>query len=479
MKAKSISGLTMRGEVYWLKMSVPKAYSDIEPKKMIEETLRTKDRREAEARCAIAKLALRREWDALRAGRSADHRALFDASTELLRGWGMTFSPMQDLVMGPIDDLLARMEKLSADAAQSFAVPAALGAVDLPDLTFIEMAGRMPQLKAADIKAKNARQRREWSSNFIRAAKDFTAHIGKRTIFTVSEQDAIDYEDFWKGRYRSGEVTANYASKQIRYVRQMINAHYDDIRLPRSKRKNPFLGMKVEALASDHDESERRRPALPELWIRDKLIGERVLERLHQQDSDIAIISAECGNRGTEVYDMPAGDIHLDHEIPHIKIRIVTDGEGRRDIKNKASKRPVILLGASLEAMRRHPLGFPRHRGKARYSTAVNDFLREHDLLPELPPEATKNYTISCTRHSFEDRMIAAKMDNEERAYLMGHSIGAIRGRPVYGSDLDLRIRALFQEMISFETPTWTPRPIKVLRREIDKILNDKGHRTE
>ena len=459
-------------------MRVPRAYSDVEPKKIIERPLRTKDRKEAEAKCVIAKVALRCEWDALRAGRSADQRALFDASTELLRGWGMTFSPMQDLVMGPIEDLLARMEKLTVDAAQSFAVPSALGSVDLPDLPLAKMAERMPELKAADIKAKNARQRREWSSNFIRTAKDFTAHIGKRTVLTVSEQDAIDYEDFWKRRYRSSEVTANYANKQIRYVRQMIDAHYDDIRLPRSKRKNPLLGMRVEALASDHDETERRRPALPEVWIRDKLIGERILEGLHQQDSDIAIMSADCGSRGTEIYDVPAGDIHLDHEIPHIKIRIVADSECRRDIKNKASKRPVILLGASLEAMNRNPLGFPRHRGKARYSTVVNEFLRERDLLPELPPEATKNYTISCTRHSFEDRMIAAKMNNEERAYLMGHSIGAIRGRPVYGSDLDLRIRALLQEMVAFETPSWKPRPIKALRREIDKILNDKGHRT-
>ncbi|TMM54117.1 hypothetical protein FDT80_00490 [Sulfitobacter sabulilitoris] len=446
---------------------------------MIERSLHTKDRQEAEAQCAIAKVALRREWDALRAGRSADQRALFNASTELLRGWGMTFSPMQDLVTGPIENLLARMEKLSANEAQSFAVPAALGAVDLPDLTLRKMAARMPTLKKADIKAKNARQKREWSTNFVRAAKDFTKHIGKRTIFTVSEQDAIDYEDFWKSRYRKGEVTANYANKQIRYVRQMIDAHYDDIRLPRSKRKNPLLGMKVDVLASDQDERERRRPALPDTWIREKLIEERVLEGLHQQDSDIAIISAECGNRGTEVYDMPASDIHLDHEIPHIKIRIVTEGDDRRDIKNKASKRPVILMGASLEAVKRNPLGFPRHRGKARYSTAVNNFLRDHDLLPALPADATKNYTISCTRHSFEDRMIAVKMDNEERAYLMGHSIGAIRGRPVYGSDLDLRIRALLQEMVAFETPTWKPRPIKVLRREIDNILNEKGHRTE
>jgi hypothetical protein len=129
--------------------------------------------------------------------------------------------------------------------------------------------------------------------------------------------------------------------------------------------------------------------------------------------------------------------------------------------------------------MQRNPKGFLRHRGKAIYSRQVNAFLRRHDLLPKLPEDSSKNYTISCTRHSFEDRMIASKMDNEERPYLMGHSIGALRGRPVYGSDVDLRIRALLQEMIAFETPTWKPRTIKALRRQIEYILNEKGHRTE
>lgn len=345
MLTNSISGLELRGQTYYLRVRVPKGYADVEPKPEINRSLKTRDRQEAEALCVLAKLALKREWDALRAGSCADQRLLFQASSELLKGWGMTFSLMEDVVTGPIDDLLARLEKIATNDRKSFAVSTALGAVDLPDCSLEEMASRMPELREADIRAKNDRQKREWSSNYIRSAADFKAQIGKRTILTISEQDATDYEDFWKKRHRSNDVTAGYANKQIRYVRQMIDAHYEDIRLPNSKRKNPFLGMRVKTAAFNPADSERRRPALPETWIRDKLIGDRILEGHHQEDSDIAIISAECGNRGTEVYDIPAADIHLDHEIPHFRIRVVTDGPDKREIKNLSSTRPVVLMG--------------------------------------------------------------------------------------------------------------------------------------
>ena len=73
--------------------------------------------------------------------------------------------------------------------------------------------------------------------------------------------------------------------------------------------------------------------------------------------------------------------------------------------------------------------------------------------------------------------MIKARIPNEERAYLMGHSIGRVRGRPVYGSDLDIRVRALLQEMITFETQDWKPRPVDQLWHEIDRLFEAEGYR--
>lgn len=474
-KKNKTPGLKLRGNVYYIRVRVPVAYADIEPLNEVYRSLHTGDEMEAQARCANARLALRHEWNVARGAKQADVRAVFDASTELLRSWGMTFSPMAEMLVGDIDQLLQRIEKIANVDPASACVPVALGAVDIPDYTLGEMAGRMPGLKKSEIRAKNPRQRREWRGNFTRAAKDFTAEIGKRTILSISEQDAINYWEFWKKRARE-DATPNYANKQIRYVRQMIDAHYEDIRMPMSKRANPFKGMSVRKMAYDPDDEKRTKLALPEGWIRNRLVKDKILEDLCQEASDIAIIAAICGCRASEVYDLPAEDIHLDHPIPHFKIRVLLDGPEAREIKGPSSTREVVLLGAALDAMRRHPNGFPRYRGKASYSGAVNNFLRHNSLFPELPEGAAGRFVISGTRHSFEDRMKTAKILNEERAFMMGHSIGKVRGRPVYGSKLALPLRALFQEMISFPTENWVPRSRAILWKEIDKVLEDEGH---
>ena len=69
----------------------------------------------------------------------------------------------------------------------------------------------------------------------------------------------------------------------------------------------------------------------------------------------------------------------------------------------------------------------------------------------------------------------ARKISNEERAQLMGHSLHRIRGREVYGDETDLRIRALYAEMIAFPTESWSPRPYSELSRLIDAILDEEG----
>lgn len=75
--------------------------------------------------------------------------------------------------------------------------------------------------------------------------------------------------------------------------------------------------------------------------------------------------------------------------------------------------------------------------------------------------------------------MDAAELSNEERAHLMGHSIGKLRGRPVYGSDLELRVRALLQELVGIEGDGWKPRPRKAIRAELDRLREEAGFRLE
>ncbi len=64
-------------------------------------------------------------------------------------------------------------------------------------------------------------------------------------------------------------------------------------------------------------------------------------------------------------------------------------------------------------------------------SSALNKFFRENELFP------TPNHKIYSFRHSFEDRLKEAGVDDELRRLLMGHAID----RRKYGSGGSLEWR--------------------------------------
>jgi len=64
-------------------------------------------------------------------------------------------------------------------------------------------------------------------------------------------------------------------------------------------------------------------------------------------------------------------------------------------------------------------------------SAALNKFFRENDLFP------TPKHKIYSFRHTFEDRLKEAGIDEELRRILMGHAID----RPKYGSGGSLKWR--------------------------------------
>jgi integrase len=104
--------------------------------------------------------------------------------------------------------------------------------------------------------------------------------------------------------------------------------------------------------------------------------------------------------------------IRLDHDIPHIAIEPVG-----RQLKNDQSQRVIPLTGVSLDAFRECPKGFPTYRFKDKLSDTVNKFLRENGLLE------TPDHVLYSLRHSFEDRMLAAGVDERIRRDIFGHQL--------------------------------------------------------
>ena len=60
---------------------------------------------------------------------------------------------------------------------------------------------------------------------------------------------------------------------------------------------------------------------------------------------------------------------------------------------------------------------------------------------------------------------------------MMGHSLKKIRGREIYGDETNLKLRALYAEMVSLPTETWHPRPHAEILAEIERLLIEDGFR--
>lgn len=96
---------------------------------------------------------------------------------------------------------------------------------------------------------------------------------------------------------------------------------------------------------------------------------------------------------------------------------IAIEPEGRQ-LKSVYAKRVIPLTGVSLEAFRAFPDGFPRYRqSSAGLSATVNKYLKANGLLE------TPAHSFYSLRHAFEDRMLAAGIDDRIRRDLFGHRL--------------------------------------------------------
>lgn len=204
------------------------------------------------------------------------------------------------------------------------------------------------------------------------------------------------------------------------------------------ERKNPFEGL------SFSERKKRKRPPFPVSWITDKILKPGALAGLNDDARAILLILIETGARMGEIANLDAETIVLESAIPHINIAPRDDPDDPREIKTTSSIRYVPLIGLALEAVRKHPNGFPRYRDKETVlSNTLNKYFRENGLFP------TNKHTIYSLRHAFEDRMKNAGLDHELRRILMGHTID----RPDYGEggSMEWRIKELKKLQLPYD----------------------------
>jgi len=238
--------------------------------------------------------------------------------------------------------------------------------------------------------------------------------MGDLLLSEITPDHMLDFREWWLDRIRAGEVTASSANKDFIHLSAVLRS------VDKAKRlglKMPLSGRTVQG------EGRGERPAFTTEWIRDRILAPGALAGMNTEARCLILGMVNTGYRPSEAEQMTAAQIRLDANIPHISIEPVG-----RTLKSRNARRLIPLIGVSLEAFRQCPEGFPRYRSGSGVSNVANKFMRANGLLP------TDRHSLYSLRHSFQDRMIAAGIDDRIRRDIFGHALTEER----YGSGASL-----------------------------------------
>ena len=410
--------IVKRGSTFQLRRRVPQRYRAVEPRGVVWISLHTDSETVARSKADRAWGNLVEAWEARLAGDTEDAEARHAAAHELARIRGFRYLDVGLVSQLPVDELLARVEAIGVRRAAPDTVEASalLGTVPAPSLTLEKSLELYWGLAREKTLGKSEDQLRRWKNPRVKAVRNFVEIVGNKPIEAITRDDMLDFRQHWLERIEAGEVTPNSANKDL--------IHLGDVLKTVNTMKRLGLTLPLGELSFREGETRTRPPFSPE-WIRNKLLAPGALSGLNDEARGLLLGMVNTGYRPSEGAGLTARTIRLDAAVPHIAI----EPEGRQ-LKSAYAKRVIPLTGVSLEAFRAFPDGFPRYReSSAGLSATVNKYLKSNDLLE------TPAHSFYSLRHAFEDRMLAAGIDDRIRRDLFGHRLD--RERYGKGASLD------------------------------------------
>jgi integrase len=344
-------------------------------------------------------------WEARLAGDTSDAEQRFEAARDLAAARGFRYLPAAKVAALPTEELLARVEAVPERRGQPDKIEAAaiLGGAQEARITVSRALDLYWTLAADKARGKSEDQLRRWRNPLKKATANFVAVVGDKPLAEVSGDDMLDFRGWWIEKIEAEGLTPNSANKDF--------THLGVVWRTVNKLKRLGLVLPLSDLALKEDE-RRTRPPFSVDWIRDKLLAPGALDGLNTEARCIVLGMVNTGYRPSEGASLGAAQIRLDAKVPHLSIEPVG-----RQLKSAYARRVIPLAGVSLDAFRACPNGFPRYADNPSLSATVNKYLRERGLM-ESP-----GHTLYSLRHAFEDRMLAAGVDDRIRRDLFGHRL--------------------------------------------------------
>ena len=429
--------LTKRHGVWHYYRRVPSSYTHLDKRGSIKLSTKIKvanDRAGTKAGRVAARMNATHEayWRSLAENKATEARQSYADAVKLARSLGLDYLTPSAWAQQPIGDVLARIETAAVDGRMDNRAlrNAALGGVEKPEIRLSSLYSDYEATQRTKLSRMSPDQRRKWTSAKKRAVEILIEQKGDKALHELSRDDALSYVDWWEDRVVTEGINVGTANKSISHVGGMIRAVSKRLQL---RLDNVFAGTRIEGSRDGN-----RKPFDPD-FIRNVILADGQLADLNDEARDVVYVIMETGARPSEIINLSKHRIILDGIIPHIRIK----AEGRL-LKTEHSERDVPLVGMALDAMRRHPDGFPRYFDKgSNLSATLMKHFKKHKLLP------SEKHTVYSFRHSFKDRLKAVEAPEELIDEMMGHTID----KPKYGDGYGLKLKLKYLQAIALTPP--------------------------
>jgi len=409
--------IAKRNETFYLIKRVPRRYNSVETRSFIWISLHTDSETVAHQKAPSAWQHYIEGWEARLAGDNDNAEIRFEAVRKLAAIRGFRYVGADDIADLPHNDLIDRVESVEdkKGVIDTLEAAAVLGGATIPEITVSHALELYWTLTQDRTLGKSEDQLRRWRNPRMKTVANFISVVGDKEISEISGDDMLDFRQWWIDRMKVGGLTPNSANKDL--------LHLGDILKTVNKLKRLGLDLPLSDLTFKQGEANQR-PPFSKSWIKEKLLAPDALGKLNTDARCIVLGMINTGYRPSEGCSLLPEHIKLEGDVPHISI----EGVGRQ-LKSVHSRRVIPLAGVSLEAFQQCPDGFPRYRDSPSLSATVNKYLRTNGLLE------TPEHSLYGLRHAFEDRMIAAGIDDRIRRDLFGHSLNQER----YGKGATLK----------------------------------------
>ncbi|UFW90463.1 hypothetical protein BjapCC829_18770 [Bradyrhizobium barranii] len=236
-------------------------------------------------------------WKGLANGRRADQLTSYEAARQRTRSLGFEYIEHEELLRQPPEARLQRLEALVAKglADDSGARAALFGAEKKPAFMLSALFTEYEMMTKDEVRDLSPDQLRIWRNGRLRAVERFVEIASDKPVNEITEEDGINYCEWWRGRIIAGEAEPKTANKDIGQLSRMLKEVSVRRRL---NLPDIFKGLRLKG------EIERPRVPYETEFVQKRLLAKGALDGLNEDARLVLYVVADTGLRPSEVVNL-------------------------------------------------------------------------------------------------------------------------------------------------------------------------------